>query len=122
MTVEAMSYPRIGIREATRRFGVTPRALRFYEQKGLISATRNSLNHRFYDADARQKLELITALRSANVGLEDIREVLEADGRGAGRERALAKVRQRATAVRGELLRIERVLEWLGGVADARAL
>lgn len=49
-------FTRIGIREAMRTFGLTARAIRFYEGRGLIRVSRDRLSHRYYDAEARRRL------------------------------------------------------------------
>jgi DNA-binding transcriptional MerR regulator len=76
-----MSSLRIGpiatMADLIRLYGVTPRALRFYEERGLITARRDRLNQRFYDGAARSDVELIARLRRLGVGLAIIREILE---------------------------------------------
>ncbi len=54
---------RIG--EVAARTGLTPRTIRYYEQIGLLPdpAERVSRQHRHYDADDVEQLELIVALR-----------------------------------------------------------
>ncbi|MEZ5937512.1 MAG: MerR family DNA-binding transcriptional regulator [Hyphomonadaceae bacterium] len=64
------------ISELAKEFGVTPRALRFYEDKGLLSPTREGLN-RVYSASDRGRLKLILQGKSVGFSLSDIREILE---------------------------------------------
>ncbi len=47
-----------GITELCREFGITLRALRFYEDKGLISPARDGMN-RVYSYKDRARLQLI---------------------------------------------------------------
>ena len=61
--------PRLGLSNAMRIFGLTARALRFYEEKGLIEAHRDRLNCRYYDATARNRLEWIARLRREGLTL-----------------------------------------------------
>jgi MerR family Zn(II)-responsive transcriptional regulator of zntA len=56
--------------------GLTPRAIRYYEEQGLVEASRNRQNARCFDAAARVQLELIARLRRAGVSLKEIRSVL----------------------------------------------
>ena len=73
------------ISELAREFQVTPRALRFYEDKGLLSPTRDGLN-RVYSTRDRARLKLILQGKSVGFSLSDIREILdlyEADETGA---------------------------------------
>ncbi|MCR5874521.1 MerR family transcriptional regulator [Phenylobacterium sp. J426] len=103
--------PRLGFADACRLFGMTPRALRFYEEKGLIEARRDRLNHRYYDGWTRQKLAWISRLRSVSLPLRDIRQVLEADQRsGAGSQLALRKLLARREELARELAAAESLL------------
>lgn len=103
--------PRLGFADACRLFGMTPRALRFYEEKGLIEARRDRLNHRYYDGWTRQKLAWISRLRSVSLPLRDIRQVLEADQRsGAGSQLALRKLLARREELARELAAVESLL------------
>ncbi len=54
----AVSKSAFTIGELSREFGVTLRALRFYENKGLISPHRDGLN-RLYSQGDRTRLALI---------------------------------------------------------------
>lgn len=71
---------RIG--EVARRVGVTPRAIRFYQEKGLLSPcgqTEGGLRL-FSESDLR-RLALIRGLQSLGMSLERIKAILE-DGAG----------------------------------------
>jgi len=112
MTVENIHHlPRLGMAGAMRLFGLTARALRFYEEKGLVEARRDRLNARFYDPAARRRLEWIARLRKAGVSLPDIEEVLHAeDDAGSGRDCAMRKLEARRTALQAELGRLDEAL------------
>ena len=112
MTVENIHHlPRLGMAGAMRLFGLTARALRFYEEKGLVEARRDRLNARFYDPAARRRLEWISRLRKAGVSLPDIEEVLHAEDDGArGRDCAMKKLEHRREALQAELGRLEEAL------------
>lgn len=83
MTLSERTYT---ISQLAREFAVTPRALRFYEDKGLLTPRRVGLS-RIYSHRDRAKLQLI--LRGKRVGLPliEIKEILD-----------LYKVDQRAQA------------------------
>ncbi|MFN9925892.1 MAG: MerR family transcriptional regulator [Phenylobacterium sp.] len=103
--------PRLGMAGAMRLFGLTARALRFYEEKGLVEARRDRLNARFYDPVARRRLEWISRLRKAGVSLPDIEDVLHAeDDDGRGRECAVRKLEQRRETLAAELERLDAAL------------
>ncbi|WP_431043751.1 MerR family transcriptional regulator [Streptomyces sp. P1-3] len=62
---------RIG--ELARATGATPRALRHYEQAGLISADRAHNGYREYPDGAVQRVRNIRHLLDAGLTLEDVR-------------------------------------------------
>ncbi len=100
--------PRLGLGDACRLFGFTPRALRFYEERGLVIAHRDRLNCRFYDERGRRRLTWISRLRGVNIPLPDVRDVLDAeDAGGSGRDAALAVLDRRAADLQRELGQVE---------------
>ncbi len=102
--------PRLGMSGAMRLFGLTARALRFYEEKGLVEARRDRLNARYYDPVARGRLEWIARLRKAGVSLPDIEDVLSAEEDGRGHECAVAKLERRRETLQAELSHLDDVL------------
>lgn len=64
------------IRQLCREFAVTPRALRFYEDKGLLSPTRSGMN-RVYSPRDRARLLLILRGKRVGFSLSEIREMLD---------------------------------------------
>lgn len=74
------------ISQLAREFEVTPRALRFYEDKGLLTPRRDGLN-RVYSHKDRAKLQLILRGKRVGLSLIEIKEILD-----------LYKVDQRAQA------------------------
>jgi DNA-binding transcriptional MerR regulator len=112
MTGENIHHlPRLGIAGAMRIFGLTARALRFYEERGLVEARRDRLNARYYDAIARIRLQWISRLRRAGVGLGEIEAVLAAqDDADGGRAVALGVVERRRAALTAELEAVDAVL------------
>lgn len=79
-----MSREQFTISDLSAEFGVTPRALRFYEDEGLIAPTRAGLA-RIYSKRDRARLAWI--LRAKNVGfsLAEIREMIDLYDLGDGR-------------------------------------
>jgi DNA-binding transcriptional MerR regulator len=64
------------IRQMCDRFNVTPRTLRFYESRELISPERRG-QHRLYDRADRARLTLILRGKRFGFSLEQIRQLLE---------------------------------------------
>ncbi|MCD1258393.1 methyltransferase domain-containing protein [Paenibacillus athensensis] len=66
------------IQEAAQKLNISPRAIRLYEQKGLISPAKQSGNqYRIFTEQDLWRLQTITALREAGMSLEQIKCALE---------------------------------------------
>lgn len=80
------------IGDLAKAFGVTARALRFYEDKGLLSPQRDMLN-RVYSARDRARLQLILRGKRVGFSLSEIRDMLDlydlGDGQRAQMQRSL---------------------------------
>lgn len=89
------------IRQLCLEFKCTPRALRFYEDKGLLSPARSGLN-RVYSYKDRGRLQLILSGKRVGLSLAEIREILELYGRNDGgaaqNAKALRRFRERIVA------------------------
>ena len=98
------------IRQLCREFQVTPRALRFYEDKGLLSPARDGMN-RVYNFRDRARLQLILRGKRVGFSLNEIREILdlydEKDGGAAQMARSLKKFRERIVALKSQREDIE---------------
>jgi DNA-binding transcriptional MerR regulator len=66
------------IGEISRIYGVTLRALRFYEQRGLLKPLRRG-GARFYDSTQKARLQLILKGKHLGFTLTEISELLDAD-------------------------------------------
>lgn len=90
------------IRQLCAEFRVTPRALRFYEDKGLLAPSRDGLKRVYHQRD-RARLHLILRGKRVGFSLADIREILELydekDGGAAQMARSLAKFREQIVAL-----------------------
>jgi MerR family redox-sensitive transcriptional activator SoxR len=64
------------IGEVAYRSGVAPTALRFYEQRGLISSTRTSGNQRRYDRSVLRRLAFIRSAQRVGLSLEQVSAAL----------------------------------------------
>jgi DNA-binding transcriptional MerR regulator len=86
------------IRQLCLEFKCTPRALRFYEDKGLLCPARQGLN-RVYSYKDRARLQLILRGKRVNLSLAEIREILDLydknDGGATQNATALRRFRER---------------------------
>lgn len=64
------------VSEVAERSGFAPSALRFYERKGLIHATRTEGNQRRYDRAVLRRLAFVAAARHVGLTLDETREAL----------------------------------------------
>jgi DNA-binding transcriptional MerR regulator len=90
------------IRQLCLEFKCTPRALRFYEDKGLLNPARDGMN-RVYSYKDRGRLVLILRGKRVGLSLAEIGEILDlydADETGAQQAaRSLKKFRERIVAL-----------------------
>lgn len=77
MASPSQSAPGLTIGELAKEFGVTLRALRFYENKGLIAPQRQGLA-RLYSQNDRDRLALILRGKKLGFTLSEIREMVAA--------------------------------------------
>ncbi len=70
------SHRTYSIRQLSKEFDVTARALRFYEDKGLISPERKGQT-RLYSARDRARLQLILRGKRLGFSLIEIHEILD---------------------------------------------
>ena len=86
------------IRQLCLEFKCTPRALRFYEDKGLLAPARQGLN-RVYSYKDRARLQMILRGKRVHLSLAEIREILDLydknDGGAAQSVRMLKRFRER---------------------------
>ena len=65
--------------EAARRLGVSAKALRLYEQRGLVMPTRSAAGWRAYGPEQMTRAAEIVALRALGLSLAEISRVLSGD-------------------------------------------
>jgi DNA-binding transcriptional MerR regulator len=107
-----MPGKRYRIGDFARLGGVSIKALRFYDEIGLLppAALDARTRYRYYDASQLQDLAAIRSLADLGATLEDIRVVLRRADAGSGRRKLLSKLR--ANALR-TLSAAHRSLRWI---------
>jgi MerR family Zn(II)-responsive transcriptional regulator of zntA len=70
------------INELSKRTGVSPHTLRFYEKSGLIKGSRDenvtSNNYYHYDEETVERLELISYAKEVGFTINEIAEIIDA--------------------------------------------
>jgi DNA-binding transcriptional MerR regulator len=103
--------------EAARRLGVSTKALRLYEQRGLLAPVRSAAGWRAYGPDEMGRAGEIAALRALGFSLAQVARVLQGNPQGLepalaahqaaleGRLRQLAGTIERVHGLRADLAR-----------------
>jgi DNA-binding transcriptional MerR regulator len=76
MMIEAAERTEFSISELAREFDVTPRAIRFYEDQGLLSPRRDG-QRRIYTPRDRTRLKLTLRGKRLGLSLSEIRELID---------------------------------------------
>lgn len=109
------------VNQLAEELGVTPRTLRFYEDKGLLTPNRVG-NNRVYDRRDRARMKLILRGKRLGFSLAEIKEYLDlynVDAGGVEQLRVLLKgVRERVGALERQRDDLEATLEELRDVED----
>lgn len=69
----------LSIGEVAARTGTAASALRYYDDLGLVRATRAGGGRRTYDAAALHRLEIVRVLQRAGFSLDEIGQLLDGD-------------------------------------------
>lgn len=107
----------VSIGDLARRLGVTTRALRHYQDQGLVRSHRLSGNVRGYDTEAVERLETVIALRAVGLPIAAIRTVLDLRDEPQTQAEALREALSAALDAQRE--QVTRLQAMLGQLEDA---
>lgn len=98
----------IKIRDVSSKYDISARALRYYEDMGLISSTRSEdYAYRLYDKNAIKRLEQILILRKLNISIKDIKRIFST----SGTEMVLEVLSKKAEDIDGEVALLHELKE-----------
>lgn len=111
------------INEICKKYNLTPRTLRYYEEIDLIKSSRNESNIRIYDRQAIEKIELVLLFKKFGFQLKEIKLLLASDDDDLFRD-LLYKELDRLNYEQQELMHkkhmIQSVLKTYGSTDDSK--
>ena len=101
------------ISDLASEFDVTPRTLRFYEEKGLLEPTRSGQNRRYSGAD-RTRLILVLRGKTLGLSLQESAELIgmydPSSNNKAQLSRLIEKIQARKTQLVAQKLELEQMI------------
>ncbi|MDO9433006.1 MAG: MerR family transcriptional regulator [Phenylobacterium sp.] len=116
---------KIPVGQAAIMCGLTARAIRFYEERGLLRSERHPRGIRLYDDAALERLAFISSCRASGLGLGEIAGLLAAGddfGEAELRRLTVEALRKRLERLDDERFRTETVLAALQTPPRPRAV
>ena len=113
-------YRTYSITQLCREFGATPRALRFYEEQGLLAPARRDTS-RVYSYKDRARLKMILNGRRVGLSIAEIRDILDLydeEGEAAQSAEALRVFRHRIAQLESQRVEVEEAISILREAAN----
>ncbi|MEA3261877.1 MAG: MerR family DNA-binding transcriptional regulator [Pseudomonadota bacterium] len=113
---DALAREQFTISDLTAEFGLTARALRFYEDEGLIAPARQGLS-RVYSKRDRARLAWIMRAKNVGFSLTEIKEMIDlydlGDGRVEQRRVTVARCKQQVERMQAQRADIDAAIKEL---------
>ena len=113
---DALARDQFSISDLTAEFGLTARALRFYEDEGLIAPARQGLS-RVYSKRDRARLAWIMRAKNVGFSLTEIKEMIDlydlGDGRVEQRRVTVARCKQQVERMQAQRADIDAAIKEL---------
>jgi DNA-binding transcriptional MerR regulator len=113
-------YRTYSITQLCREFGATPRALRFYEEQGLLAPARRDTS-RVYSYKDRARLQMILNGRRVGLSIAEIRDILDLydeEGEAAQSAEALRIFKHRIEQLEAQRVEVDGAIAALKAAAD----
>ncbi|MDY0892326.1 MerR family transcriptional regulator [Frigoribacterium sp. CFBP9030] len=107
---------RIG--DVATKAGVSTRALRYYEEQGLLPAERTTSGQRIYPESAIERVQLIQRLYTAGLPSRTIMQLLPSVDTGVAAPEAMALLHSERDRITAGIAELERAREELSRVID----
>jgi len=114
---------RIG--EAAKKFDISNRTLRYWEEMGILQSTRTENGYRYYDSENTARIRQITLLRKLKMPIADIERIFVADDFSVAIDTLndyLASLRRDALLYSSLIAMVEKLVGLIEGVGSSQQI